>query len=48
MIEAYLERTGKLGGSVVFGKKVVPSVGWSAQIADPDGNRVELVQCLPQ
>lgn len=34
----------KGGGSVIPGKTEVQHVGYSAQVADPDGNRVGLVQ----
>ena len=33
----------EVGGSLVEAKSEVPSVGWSAVVADPDGNRVGLV-----
>ena len=33
-----------LGGTVVSPKSDVPNVGWSACIADPDGNLVGMVQ----
>lgn len=43
-IEEYLAKVEHLGGRVLRGKTELPHVGWSSQIADPDGNPVGLVQ----
>lgn len=43
-VERYLERAQELGGSTIEPKHEVHHVGWSAQIADPEGNRIGLVQ----
>jgi hypothetical protein len=44
-IEPYLQRAKKLGGKVTVPKtQIDPSVGWSAHLADPDGNTVGLFQ----
>ncbi len=43
-IDALTSRAGTLGGSVVREREEVPHVGWSAQLADPDGNKVGIVQ----
>ena len=43
-IEAYAAKASLVGGSVIRGKKELPHIGWSAQIADPDRNPVGLVQ----
>jgi len=43
-IEAYVAKASGLGGSVLREKTELPHVGWSAQLADPDGNPVGLVQ----
>lgn len=43
-IETELGKVPGLGGSVLRGKTDLPHVGWSAQVADPDGNPVGLVQ----
>ena len=43
-IEAYTAKTPSLGGTVIREKTELPHVGWSGQIADPDGNPVGLVQ----
>ena len=46
-IEAVLALTPRVGGSVTSEKKEVPHVGWSATIADPDGNPVGVVEFGP-
>lgn len=43
-LEAYCARAQELGGAVLSAKKELPTVGWSALIADPDGNHIGLVQ----
>jgi uncharacterized protein len=43
-VEEMLERATASGGRVLKGKSEVPNVGWSGQVADPDGNPVGLVQ----
>lgn len=43
-IDAMVSRVAGLGGSVVSEKSEVPTVGWSATVADPDGNRVGMVE----
>jgi predicted enzyme related to lactoylglutathione lyase len=43
-VEAVLARSESCGGKVLSAKKPVPSVGWSAEVADPDGNPVGIVQ----
>jgi hypothetical protein len=43
-LEAYMAKAKSLGGKVVSEKSQVPNVGWSAMVADPDGNHVGLVQ----
>jgi uncharacterized protein len=43
-ISEYEERCKQLGGSVTTPKHELPHVGWSASIADPDGNHIGLVQ----
>ncbi|MBS1709588.1 MAG: VOC family protein [Armatimonadetes bacterium] len=43
-LETLMENAVALGGSVVRGREPVPHVGWSAQLADPDGNRIGIVQ----
>ncbi|MBX3112429.1 MAG: VOC family protein [Fimbriimonadaceae bacterium] len=43
-LDSALGRAAALGGAVVSPRQDVPNVGWSAQVADPDGNRVGLVQ----
>ncbi len=43
-LDDYLARTPILGGTVVRPKHDLPEVGWSAEVADPDGNPVGLVQ----
>ena len=43
-LDAYMAKASKCGGSVVGEKHPVPNVGWSAQVADPDGNHVGMVQ----
>ena len=43
-LDDYMAKASALGGSVVSGRAEVPHVGWSAQVADPDGNRVGIVQ----
>jgi uncharacterized protein len=43
-IENYLAKAQTLGGKVVSDKHPVPSVGWSAMVSDPDGNKVGIVQ----
>lgn len=43
-IDAMVEKAVEFGGSIIEPKHPVPHVGWSAQIADPDGNLVGMVQ----
>jgi predicted enzyme related to lactoylglutathione lyase len=43
-IEPYVAAALRCGGAVHAAKHPVPSVGWSAQISDPDGNVLGLVQ----
>jgi predicted enzyme related to lactoylglutathione lyase len=43
-IDDALGRVDDLGGSVLNEKHEVPSVGWSAEVGDPDGNPIGLVQ----
>lgn len=43
-VAATLERVTRLGGTVLSGREAVPGVGFTAQVADPDGNPVGLVQ----
>lgn len=47
-IESYLAKARGLGGKVVSEKSPVPNVGWSAQVSDPDGNHVGLVEFTSQ
>lgn len=47
-LEGYLAKAPALGGSVLRDKHEIPSVGWSAVLADPDGNHVGLVQFHPK
>lgn len=43
-IEPLIQIAGANGGTLIEPKGEVPGVGWSAQITDPDGNRVGFVQ----
>ena len=43
-LEAQMAKAPTVGGGVQSSKQPVPGVGWSAQINDPDGNFVGLVQ----
>jgi len=43
-IDHYIKRASQAGGSSGTEKQMVPSVGWTATIKDPDGNSVGLVQ----
>lgn len=44
-IESYLAKAQELGGSVQSGKHLIdPSIGYSATIADPEGNPIGLFQ----
>lgn len=43
-IEPLLTLATEHGGQVIEPKDEVPGVGWSAQITDPDGNRVGFVE----
>ncbi len=43
-VDAYLARVEKSGGAIKGGKSMIDGVGWSAEISDPDGNSVGLVQ----
>ncbi len=43
-IEAVLEKANAAGGTLLRGKTELPHVGWSAQISDPDGNPIGLVE----
>ena len=44
LIEPYLDRAKKLGGSVAVPRTEIPTVGWYAHLKDPDGNLVGLFQ----
>lgn len=46
-IDASLAKASELGAPVVSPKGQTPSVGWTAQIGDPDGNAIGLVQFAP-
>jgi predicted enzyme related to lactoylglutathione lyase len=37
-VDTYVARAGELGASVAMGKMPIPSMGWFAQLVDPDGN----------
>jgi predicted enzyme related to lactoylglutathione lyase len=43
-LDALVAKASGLGGSLVREKHEVPEVGWSAEVADPDGNPIGLVQ----
>lgn len=43
-IEPLIARGESMGGHVTQPKGELPGVGWSAQIEDPDGNRIGLVR----
>lgn len=43
-LDASVATVERQGGTVVSGRQDVPNVGWSAQVADLDGNRIGLVQ----
>jgi len=43
-IDAMIARATELGGQVISAKHPVPHVGWAAQVSDPDGNAVGMVQ----
>jgi predicted enzyme related to lactoylglutathione lyase len=43
-VDAMLEKAIGLGGKLIEAKKAVETVGFSGQVADPDGNAVGLVQ----
>jgi len=43
-LDAYTAKAAKLGGKVLSEKHPVPNVGFSAMVADPDGNNVGMVQ----
>lgn len=47
-IDTYLSKAPTCGGRVWSEKAPVPHVGFSAMVADPDGNRVGLVEFAPQ
>ena len=47
-VDAYVAKVSGLGGRVLKEKSAVPHVGWSAQVADPDGNPVGLVQFVEE
>lgn len=43
-VDATVEKAVSLGSTVVSPKSPVPHVGWSAQVSDPDGNQVGMVE----
>ncbi len=43
-LEAYMAKAAGFGGAVRSQKQQVPGVGWSAEVSDPDGSAVGLVQ----
>jgi predicted enzyme related to lactoylglutathione lyase len=43
-LEEAMAKAEQLGGRVISGKSPVPRVGHSAQLADPDGNPVGIVE----
>lgn len=47
-LDAYVAKVNGLGGNLLREKSRVPHVGWSAQVADPDGNPVGLVQFVEE
>ncbi len=46
--DAKLGKAVEVGGTILEPKKEVPHVGWSAQVGDPDGNPVGMVQFAEQ
>jgi len=43
-LDASVAKATGLGSSILSPKSPVPHVGWSAQVTDPDGNHVGLVE----
>jgi predicted enzyme related to lactoylglutathione lyase len=43
-VETMLDKAVALGGALIEAKKEVPTVGFSGQVADPDGNPIGMVQ----
>lgn len=43
-VDAYLSKASGCGGAIKSGKSLVEGVGWSAEITDPDGSSIGLVQ----
>lgn len=43
-VEACAGRASTSGGTTLKGKYEIPGVGWGAEIADPDGNPIGLVE----
>ncbi len=43
-VDALLAKAQSLGGTILKQKAEVPTVGWSAVLADPDGNPIGIVE----
>jgi hypothetical protein len=47
-IDATLRRARELGAPIYMDKTEIPTVGWIAIVGDPGGNRIGLMQSLPE
>lgn len=47
-IDAALSKLASLGGKTLMGKTEIPTVGWFAMAADPQGAPFQLLQSLPE
>lgn len=47
-VDACVENALSLGGTIALPKMAIPTVGWLAYIADPDGNILGMMQTDPE
>ena len=47
-VDATIARAEELGATIYMDKTEIPTVGWMALFGDPGGNRIAVMQRMPQ
>ena len=47
-VDAIIARAKELGAPIILDKTEVPTVGWMAVFGDPGGNRIGVMETMPQ
>jgi predicted enzyme related to lactoylglutathione lyase len=47
-VDATIARAKELGAPIIVDKFEIPTVGWMAVFGDPGGNRIAVMQAMPQ